>query len=120
MFDAKKAGISADTSQKTQVAYVTGPLFFGATDSFCHSFEALPECTSVIISMRGVPGADVSGAKAVAELVEDLHNRGIGVSFCGVQDKVKVYLDRAGVTDTVGEDNFYWSADKAFVAKCDR
>ncbi len=118
-FDSARAGVkNVENSGKVQVAYVTGSLFFGATDSFCRKFEELPECDRVIISMRGVSGVDVSGAKAMAELCEDLAKSGIGVSFCGVQDNVKQYLDRAGVVSSVGEENFYWSADKAFMSIC--
>ncbi|MBR7146191.1 MAG: STAS domain-containing protein, partial [Oscillospiraceae bacterium] len=61
---------------------------------------------------------DVSGAKAMMELCEKLEHEGVDVSFCGVQENVKRYLDHAGVTELVGEDSFYWSADKAFAAIC--
>ncbi len=120
-FDVSKAGVGdPEKAVKTQVAYVTGPVFFGATDSFCRRFDELPKCESLIVSMRGVPNIDVSGAKAVAELCEKLDEQGISVSFCGVQDNVKRYLSRAGVVEIVGEDNFYWSADKAFSAMCEK
>lgn len=116
-FDAVKAGMKTlDNAVRTQVAYVTGSVFFGAVDSFCGRFDELPECESLIISMRGVSGVDVSGAKTIMELCERLHGDGIQVSFCGVQDNVKKYLTRAGVVELVGEENFYWSADKAFAA----
>ncbi len=114
-FDPDRAGMTASEC-KIQVAYVTGALFFGATDSFCRAFENLPDCKNLVISMRGVSGADVSGAKAMTELCERLHEKGIAVSFCGVQGGVKRYLDRAGLTEMLGEESFYWSADKAFTA----
>ena len=110
----------SDSGEVTQVAYITGPLFFGAVDTFTGRFAELPECTSLIISMRGVSGADVSGAKAMVELCEELSAKGVSVSFCGVQESVKRYLDRAGLTELVGEDSFYWSADRAFTAIRDR
>jgi len=116
-FDAARAGVKSDSdSGSTQVAYVTGPLFFGATDSFSRRFSELEECDNLIISMRGVPNMDVSGAKAMVELCESLRDRNVSVSFCGVQENVKKYLERAGIFEVVGEDRFYWSADKAFAA----
>ena len=116
-FDSKRAGIeSTIKADSVQVAYVTGPIFFGAVDSFCHRFDELPACDRLVISMRGVPNVDVTGAKAVAEICEKLSEMGVSVSFCGVQDNVKLYLERAGVVKAVGEENFYWSADKAFAA----
>ena len=118
-FDSSRTDAAdSESMHSMQVAYVTGSLFFGAVDSFCSRFAELPECERLVISMRGVPGIDVSGAKAVMELCESLEKKGVQVSFCGVQDKVKTYLVRAGVVDMVGEKNFYWSADKAFADIC--
>ena len=35
--------------------------------------------------------------------------------FCGMCKRAKITLDRAGVTELVGENNYYISADQAFV-----
>ncbi len=99
--------------QRAVVAYITGSVFFGAVDSLHNSFENMPECEHLILSMRGVPNIDVSGAQEVLLLCRSCHENGKTVVFCGVCPEVRRYLDRAGVTEVVGEAAFYWSADKA-------
>ena len=47
------------------VAYITGPLFFGAVDEFNHRMADMPNYDHVILSMRGMPSVDVSGAQAM-------------------------------------------------------
>lgn len=111
-FDSK----DGKNMQTTQVAYVTGAVFFGAVDTFNHEFEKLPECDNVIISIRGVSSIDVSGAKAIMQLCKKLKEQGTNIYFCCVQDNVRKYLERAGVVELIGSDAFFWSADKAFVA----
>ena len=98
------------------VAYVTGSLFFGAVDEFNRLMEQMPAYDQVIFSLRGMPTMDVSGAQAMTELCAKLKERGCGVSFCGVAPEVRVYFDRAGITELVGEDAFFWSADQAIFA----
>lgn len=102
------------------VAYITGSLFFGAVDEFNHRMAELPEEDHVILSMRGMPSVDVSGAQAMLELCHRLLNEGRTVAFCGVAEEVKSYFDRAGITALVGESAFYWSADQAILALLDQ
>ena len=49
------------------------------------------------------------------EKVKELQDNGCDVMFCGMCKRAKATLDRAGVTELVGEDNYYISADQAFV-----
>lgn len=98
------------------VAYVTGSLFFGAVDEFNRLMEQMPAYDQVIFSLRGMPTMDVSGAQAMMELCAKLKERGCGVAFCGVAPEVRVYFDRAGITELVGEEAFFWSADQAIFA----
>lgn len=102
------------------VAYITGSLFFGAVDEFNHRMAELPEEDHVILSMRGMPSVDVSGAQAMLELCQRLLSEGRTVAFCGVAEEVKSYFDRAGITALVGESAFYWSADQAILALLDQ
>ena len=50
------------------VAYITGALFFGAVDEFNHRMAEMPQYDHIILSMRGMPSVDVSGAQAMLEL----------------------------------------------------
>ncbi|MBS7315298.1 MAG: SulP family inorganic anion transporter [Clostridiaceae bacterium] len=98
------------------VAYITGPLFFGAVDEFNHRMAEMPAYDHVILSMRGMPSVDVSGAQAILMLCESLKAQGRSVAFCGMTDSVRTYFDRAGVTELLGEGAYFWSADQAILS----
>ncbi len=99
-----------------QVAYVTGPLYFASASEFEDKLEeANKNNHTLLMSMRGVPNIDVSGARVILEKVKDLQENGCCVMFCGMCKRAKSTLDRAGVTELVGEENYYISADQAFV-----
>ena len=101
------------------VVYVTGSLFFGAVDEFNHRLQDIPEEDHLILSLRGMPSVDVSGAQAVLELCQRLRAKGHTIAFCGVAENVRSYFDRAGVTALVGESAYYHSADRAILALLD-
>ena len=97
------------------VAYITGPLFFGAVDEFNHRMADMPNYDHVILSMRGMPSVDVSGAQAMLELCESLLAQGKTVACCGMSENVRRYFDRAGITEVLGESAYFWSADQAIL-----
>ncbi len=97
------------------VAYVTGPLFFGAVDEFNHRMAELPEYDHVILSMRGMPTVDVSGVQTMLELFRELKGQGRSVACCGMTGAVRSYFDRAGVTELLGESAYFESADQAIL-----
>ena len=101
------------------VVYVTGSLFFGAVDEFNHRLQDIPEEDHLILSLRGMPSVDVSGAQAVLELCQRLLAKGHTIAFCGVAEDVRSYFDRAGVTALVGENAYFHSADRAILALLD-
>ena len=69
----------------------------------------------VILSMRGMPSVDVSGAQAMLELCESLKSQGKTVACCGMTEAVRSYFDRAGITELLGEESYFWSADQAIL-----
>ena len=97
------------------VVYITGSLFFGAVDEFNTKVAPAYDFDHVILSLRGMSNVDVSGAQAMLELCEDLVKKGKTVAFCGMAEPVRMYFDRAGITDLLGEDAYYWSADRAIL-----
>ena len=99
------------------VAYITGPMFFANIDQWNNKIAAIPERDFLILSMRGVPNIDISGAQAVLALCQEYKQKGNDIAFCGVCSAVHDYLNRAGVAAVVGDDHFYISADKAILDK---
>lgn len=100
---------------RSGVVYITGSLFFGAVDEFNQKIKVASEFDHVILSLRGMSNVDVSGAQAMLEVCQDLLAHGKTVAFCGMAEPVRVYFDRAGITDLLGESAYYWSADRAIL-----
>lgn len=97
------------------VAYITGPIFFGNVQIIKERFVKLPGHT-LILSMRGVPSIDLSGARLIGQMAENMMARRGALMLAAVQPSVRTMLDRAGISESIGETNFFWSADQAIFA----
>lgn len=116
--DKLKVDVEGTEAMKNMaVAYITGPMFFANIDQWNNKIAGIPERNFLILSMRGVPNIDISGAQAVLALCQGYKQKGNDVAFCGVCSAVHDFLNRAGVTAVVGADHFYISADKAILDK---
>ena len=62
-----------------------------------------------------VRSGGVSGAQAMLELCELLKSQGKTVACCGMTEAVRTYFDRAGITELLGEESYFWSADQAIL-----
>ncbi|WMJ23700.1 SulP family inorganic anion transporter [Paludicola sp. MB14-C6] len=112
----------ADANQKLKlhkmkVTYITGPLFFGSVERLENEIVNVVDCNTIILSMRGVPMIDAGAAHMFLETIEQLQQENITVLFSGLNDVPKEVLDRAGVVDLVGEENFYWDAKQAIESR---
>lgn len=112
----KQKGIeTAGKCQHVRVAFLTGPLFFGAMGQFSESFANLGDTHALILSMRGVPLIDSAGVEAIHKLHERIHKQGGTLMFAGIHDNAKQMMERGGLVKSVGEENFFWSSDQAIV-----
>lgn len=103
-----------------RVAYLSGPLFFGAVNNFNETFAHLEKVHVLILSVRSVPLIDVSGLEALSALVERMHKNGQVLMLAGAQTDVQVMLQRAGLEDMIGKENFFWGTDQALIAAEER
>jgi SulP family sulfate permease len=106
---------NAGQCKHVRVAFLTGPLFFAATGQFNEAFANLSDTHALILSMRGVPLIDASGLEVIHRLYEKIHKRGCTLMFAGVHENVRAMMERGGLTQTIGEENFFWSSDQAIV-----
>ena len=112
----KQKGIeTAGKCQHVRVAFLTGPLFFAATGQFNEAFANLGDTHALILSMRGVPLIDTAGVAAIHRLQERLHKQGGTLMFAGVHDNARTMMERGGLVQAIGEENFFWSSDQAIV-----
>lgn len=102
--------------QHVRVAFVTGPVFFAATGNFNEAFARLEDTHALILSMRGVPLIDTAGLESIERLHERLAHRGGTLMFAGVHESAQHMMERAGLMDVIGRENFFWSSDQAIVA----
>jgi SulP family sulfate permease len=99
-----------------RVAYMTGPLFFAATNNFNQAFARLDHIHVLILSMRAVPLVDVSGMEALSSLHQRLIKDGKILLLAGVQTEVLRQLERSLLVQELGLENIFWSADLAIQA----
>jgi SulP family sulfate permease len=112
----RRRGLPVATScGAIRVAYLTGPLFFAATNTFNEAFAHEEDVQVLILSMRAVPMIDISGLEALATLHEELSRHGQVLMLTGVHPNVMRMLERSGLAATIGSDNFFWSSDQAIL-----
>lgn len=104
-----------DVPEHIRVAYLTGTIFFAVVDKLNKQLSELDYTTVLILSMRGVPVIDLSGAQALTELNESLKANGTKIMITSVQPKVYKLLERAGFIDDIGIEHVFKSAEFAIV-----
>ena len=104
------------TNDGIKLAFFTGPLFFVTIGRLRNQLMESGYKGVLIASMRGVSHIDVSGIYAMTELYEFLKAENCRLMLCGLQPQVESMLSRGGVLSKIGEDNIFWSADKAISA----
>lgn len=111
------SSVSKEQTGSILVTYMTGSLFFGNTGDMKAQLGSidLNDCSHLILSLRGVPAADISGVQTMMEICEGFRAQGVQVSLCGVHDKVRTFFDKVGLTDLVGRASFYPSASEAII-----
>ncbi len=110
-----EAGIEIKKINKSiRVVYFTGTIFFAVVEKLNRKLEN-EETDVLIFSMRGVPFVDLSGVQALTELAEQLTNRGTKILLTSAQPKVLDLLHRGGMTEIIGEEHIFRSAEFAIV-----
>lgn len=98
--------------ERLRVAYITGALIAGGLDKLHHALGGI-EGDTLVLSMRGVPFADASGAQAMLEACEKLSGRGVNVLFAGVQPDAMAMFERVGLTAAIPREAFFPTARHA-------
>ena len=97
------------------VAYITGPLLFANIPVLEQLPSHLDGCDTLLLSMRGVPQLDMSGAQALMGILQTLREEGIDVVLCGLPTGAMEMMHRSGIYDMMGAGNFYWSVERALL-----
>lgn len=88
---------------------IEGPLFFGAAQTFEQSvISAINDRPEVLIlRMRKVPFIDTTGEEYFRNIVRNFKASGGTLLITGVQPTLKAILDKNGLTQKIGEENFF-------------
>ena len=95
------------------MVYITGPLFFGSVNQLVERLEHMPFTKTLILSMRGVPMADISSVQAIEHIWRAHVTAGGTIYLTGLQPSVRKVLESAGLIAEIGEQHIFWSADQA-------
>ncbi|MCM8711613.1 SulP family inorganic anion transporter [Clostridium sp. SYSU_GA19001] len=106
--------------KNAKVVYFTGPLFFGTAERLSVMLSELENVSLVILSMRGMPMIDISGALVLHECIKELREKGIRVVFSAVHPKVADMLKKTDPSNVIGDENIFWSTDEAIEAMLER
>jgi sulfate permease, SulP family len=86
---------------------VEGPFFFGAVENFERALASThTDPDVVILRLRWVPFMDITGLQTLEEVVRDLHRRKVRVMLTGANERVTGKLEKAGLLDLLGRENF--------------
>ncbi len=96
----------------TLVYEIIGPMFFAAADAF---LEIAPNkgTKKIILRMRSVPAMDVSAINTLVDVYKKCSHKGITLVFSHVQKQPYDAMEKAGLVDMVGKDNFRANIDDA-------
>lgn len=86
-----------------RVAYLTGPLFFAATNTFSGAFAHEEDVDYLVLSMRAVPLIDLSGIEALHSLHDSMAAQGKTAHAGGRPPQVMRMLERAGLDAIIGK-----------------
>jgi len=102
-----------------RVVYIAGAMIFANTSAVEGIPASIPaDCDAVFFSMRGVSYLDVSCAQAFEGVIQSLRRRGIRVGCCGLSNETRRTMERSGILSLIGEENVYWSIDRALTQDC--
>ncbi|MEK4228901.1 SulP family inorganic anion transporter [Solibacillus sp. FSL H8-0538] len=105
------ADMVSDTHDCPQISVYTieGPLFFGAAQTFeqsiLNTIHYHPRV--LILRMSKVPFIDTTGEEYFRNIVRNFTEQGGKVLVTGVQSSLKQMLDANGLTEEIGQENFY-------------
>jgi SulP family sulfate permease len=100
---------SSHDCPQVSIYTVEGPLFFGAAQTFeqsiLSSIHAMPNV--LILRLGKVPFIDTTGEEYFRNILRDFKSTGGSIFVTGVQPDLKKIFDQNGLTEEIGEHNFY-------------
>jgi MFS superfamily sulfate permease-like transporter len=106
-----------DTCRHVAVLRFNSSLFFANVnfleDAVTQTIDSMPELKHVLVVGNGMNELDASGEVLLSRLVTRLRERGLDISFSGLNDHVLDVMHRTHLLEKIGEDHFYRSVAHA-------
>ncbi len=101
-------------------------LYFGNINFFKEKLEELTaekgkKLRVIIINAESMNSLDSSAVHALNEILDNYRSRNIEICFTGVKGPVRDAMERGGIFDKIGKDNFFMSIQEAvdcYIIKC--
>lgn len=100
--------------EDTRVYEINGPMFFAANDKFRYVLDE-SDFSVLCIRMRNVPAIDATGVEALARIVKRCEKHDIRVIFSHVNEQPMRAMEKAGLVERVGRENFCDHIDTALL-----
>lgn len=98
----------------TKVYEINGPMFFAASDKFQYVLD--DKKTDILcIRMRNVPAIDTTGVEALTAIVKRCERHNIKVIFSHVNEQPMHAMEKSGLVELVGKENFCNHIDTALM-----
>ena len=104
--------------ENTRVYEINGPMFFAAADKYKYMLDD-KNISVLCIRMRNVPAVDAAGVEALSRIVKRCERHKVKVVFSHVNEQPMKAMEKAGLVDIVGRDNFCPHIDTALV-RCEK
>jgi SulP family sulfate permease len=109
--------IRALHSKDIEVYEIDGPFFFGVADMLQNTLLHLAKAPkTVILRMRAVPAIDSTGIAALESFLMNCRKRKIRLIITEICQAPKAALDKAGFTESCGQENFMDTLEEALEA----
>jgi SulP family sulfate permease len=93
---------------EVMVYSIEGPFFFGAVDNLERTLISTnTEASILIVRLAHVPFVDITGLEALEEALDLFYKRHIQVMVCETNGRVFRKLEKAGLVQKVGAENFF-------------
>lgn len=113
---AKRHNLPKLHPQVTAIRY-DGQIYFANVSYFEESIQFLvssdPDLKHILVMGDGINGLDASGVDMLKNLLDQLRQNQVGLSFCNLKGTVLSVLERTGLLEKIGRDNIYPSVQQA-------
>ena len=113
--DAERRNL--ETCRHVMVLRFGGSLFFANVNHLeqvvLDSVASMPELKHVLIVGNGMNELDASGEVLLSQLVSRLRERGLDISFSGLNDHVLDVMKRTHLYEKIGTDHFFYNVAHA-------